>query len=128
MKNYIQFDNAVDLKNPDPLETWYKSVQPNPRDQNENALFRRVKNNLKNPLEEDEEYKNHLQDIDVLANAPKKRGPPIDQDDRGQKITAAGGSAINTAVFVQNCAQVHHNLYAQIIIVILFSDQKIAIT
>ena len=36
----------------------------------------------------------------------KKRGPPIDQDDRGQKVTAAGGSAINTAVFVQNCAQV----------------------
>ena len=96
------------MKKADPLDTWYKSVQPNPKDQNENRLFRRVRKDLNNPLEEDEEYEKHLQDVDVLANAPKKKGPPIDQDDRGQKITAAGGSAINTAVFVQNCAQVNH--------------------
>ena len=29
----------------------------------------------------------------------------IQEDDRGQKITASGGSAINTAVFVQNANQ-----------------------
>ena len=36
----------------------------------------------------------------------KKKGLPEEQKDRGQKITAAGGSAINTAVFVQNSTQV----------------------
>ena len=115
------------MKKADPLDTWYKSVQPNPKDQNENRLFRRVRKDLNSPLEEDEEYENHLQDVDVLANAPKKKGPPVDQDDRGQKITAAGGSAINTAVFVQNCAQVNH-IFNACIIKIKYSDKKITIT
>ena len=114
------------MRKADPLDTWYKSVQPNPKDQNENRLFRRVRKDLSNPLEEDEEYENHLQDVDVLANAPKKKGPPMAQDDRGQKITAAGGSAINTAVFVQNCAQVNHSK-TDTLRIKFCSDKKIAI-
>ena len=40
-----------------------------------------------------------------MSKAETKKGKPIQEDDRGQKITASGGSAINTAVFVQNANQ-----------------------
>lgn len=51
--------------------------------------------------------------IEKVSNAEKKKGKPVSQDDRGQKITASGGSAINTAVFVQNANQLRKLLTPQ---------------
>ena len=41
----------------------------------------------------------------VTPEGKKDNGKAVAEDDRGQKITASGGSAINTAVFVQNANQ-----------------------
>ena len=43
---------------------------------------------------------------DELRVETCKKGSPEDNDNEGDKITAAGGSALNTAVFAQNCTQV----------------------
>ena len=59
------------MKKPDPFDTWYKSVNPNPRDQNDNKLFRRVRNDIIKPLQEDEEYEQHIEDVDVIAKTAK---------------------------------------------------------
>jgi len=45
----------------------------------------------------------------------KKQGAAVTEKNTGQNATAQGGSAINTAVFVQNCTQVI-NLFIYLLI------------
>ena len=57
----------------------------------------------------------------MAEEAPKKKeskkrnGAAVTEKNTGQNATAQGGSAINTAVFVQNCTQVIYLLFINLI-------------